>query len=266
MSSEHVEVLWAMLRKCVHERPARKSAETEANALHAAIAALSAPKPEGEWVLVPRVPTPEMLSAAGRLQACECGFIGDMSPMDGEEYAAMLAAAPQPPAEAQPVAPMTGDLLPCPFCGAPAERIDFGPGDAENEGGSCIACTRCQSSGPVEFGRKENFVANWNSRTPPPSAPVGVEGVEAALQKWLDWCNEHSEEPEAKSGARIAIEALAQQPAAVDEAMVERAARAWCAGTDTPFDQLPDTGKARCLEDMRVVLTAALAAQQGGEK
>ena len=47
-----------------------------------------------------------------------------------------------------------------------------------------------------------------------PSAPVGVEGVEAALQKWLDWCNEHNEEPEARSGARIAIEALAQQPAA----------------------------------------------------
>src|SRR5690606_1524572 len=40
---EHVEVLWAMLRKCVHERPARNSAEPEANALHAAIAALSAP-------------------------------------------------------------------------------------------------------------------------------------------------------------------------------------------------------------------------------
>ncbi|HRP74548.1 MAG TPA: Lar family restriction alleviation protein [Rhodocyclaceae bacterium] len=67
------------------------------------------------------------------------------------------------------------DLLPCPFCNAPAERIDFGPGDAENEGGSCISCTQCQSSGPVEFGYKENFVSNWNRRTAPPSAPVGVE-------------------------------------------------------------------------------------------
>ena len=43
------------------------------------------------------------------------------------------------------------------------------------------------------------------------SAPVGVEDVEAALQKWLDWCNEHNEEPEARAGARIAVEALAQQ-------------------------------------------------------
>ena len=38
-----------------------------------------------------------------------------------------------------------------------------------------------------------------------------MEGVEAALQKWLDWCNKYDEEPEARSGARIAIEALAKQ-------------------------------------------------------
>ena len=56
------------------------------------------------------------------------------------------------------------ELLPCPFCGGDPERIDFGPGDAENEGGSCIACKRCQSSGPVEFGYKENFISNWNRR------------------------------------------------------------------------------------------------------
>ncbi|MDG9986840.1 hypothetical protein ACL5HQ_20145 [Stenotrophomonas maltophilia] len=55
-------------------------------------------------------------------------------------------------------------LLPCPFCGAPAERIDFGIGSGENEGGSCIACTVCQHSGPIEFGFKENFVSNWNRR------------------------------------------------------------------------------------------------------
>ncbi|KRG39121.1 hypothetical protein ARC78_14985 [Stenotrophomonas pictorum JCM 9942] len=56
------------------------------------------------------------------------------------------------------------ELLACPFCGGEAERIDFGPGDSENEGGSCIACTRCQSSGPVEFGFKEGFVSKWNRR------------------------------------------------------------------------------------------------------
>ncbi|WP_340571708.1 hypothetical protein [Stenotrophomonas sp. G106K1] len=55
-------------------------------------------------------------------------------------------------------------LLPCPFCGERAERIDFGPGSGDNEGGSCVACTVCQHSGPVEFGYKENFISNWNRR------------------------------------------------------------------------------------------------------
>ncbi|WP_242883593.1 hypothetical protein [Stenotrophomonas maltophilia] len=69
-------------------------------------------------------------------------------------------------------------LLPCPFCGAPAERIDFGIGSGENEGGSCIACTVCQHSGPIEFGFKENFVSNWNRRalSAQPS-PGGQHGV-----------------------------------------------------------------------------------------
>lgn len=85
------------------------------------------------------------------------------------------------------------------------------------------------------------------------SAPVGVEGVEAALQKWLDWCNEHNEEPEARSGARIAIEALAQQPAAVDEAMVERALAAYL--------RRQEDGES-LYGCVTAALTAALAGQQ----
>jgi len=54
------------------------------------------------------------------------------------------------------------DLLPCPFCGAVAEQLDFD--DGENIGGSCISCTRCGASGHVEFGFKENFVSQWNTR------------------------------------------------------------------------------------------------------
>lgn len=53
-------------------------------------------------------------------------------------------------------------LKPCPFCGEPAERVDIEQG--ENAGGSCIVCTRCQASGNVEFGYKENFISNWNRR------------------------------------------------------------------------------------------------------
>ncbi len=54
-------------------------------------------------------------------------------------------------------------LLPCPFCGGKADRIDIE--DGENAGGSCIFCTACQASGNIEFGRKENFVNNWNRRS-----------------------------------------------------------------------------------------------------
>ncbi|MGY6085147.1 hypothetical protein ACWWU7_03470 [Stenotrophomonas sp. SM006] len=68
------------------------------------------------------------------------------------------------------------ELLPCPFCGAPAERIDFGIGSAENEGGSCIACTVCQHSGPIEFGFKENFVSNWNRRALSAQPSPGGQG------------------------------------------------------------------------------------------
>lgn len=68
-------------------------------------------------------------------------------------------------------------LLPCPFCGSPARRIDFGVGSGENEGGSCIECTGCQSSGPVEFGYKENFISNWNRRalSAQPSQPSSLD-------------------------------------------------------------------------------------------
>lgn len=86
------------------------------------------------------------------------------------------------------------ELLPCPFCGGDAERIDFGPGDTENDGGSCIACKRCQASGPVEFGFKENFIANWNRRTALRAAPEGyvlvpVEPTEEMLAACEhQWC------------------------------------------------------------------------------
>lgn len=54
------------------------------------------------------------------------------------------------------------ELLPCPFCGGSAEVVNIE--DGENAGGSCVSCTRCLASGNLEFGRKENFRANWNRR------------------------------------------------------------------------------------------------------
>lgn len=74
-------------------------------------------------------------------------------------------------------------LLPCPFCGGRAERIDIEAG--ENAGGSCVCCTVCEASGSVEFGRKENFVANWNRRANPSGfALVPAKMTAAMINAW----------------------------------------------------------------------------------
>ena len=84
--------------------------------------------------------------------------------------------------------------------------------------------------------------------------PAGVEGVEAVLQNWLDWCNEHNEEPEARSGARIAIEALTPHPAAVD---------GWVLVIKPDRDG--ETG-VWAVNDDNSIWVSALAGRQGGEK
>lgn len=130
----------------------------------------------GEWVLVPREPTKEMLAATS-WPGCAAS-----------DYAHMLAAAPQPP-----------------------------------------------------------------------SAPVGVELFALRVQEWLH--REHDilcpvqeieQAMRTPCSCPFTERTLAQQPAAVDEAMVERAWVAFC----------EDTGPARAA--MRAALTAALAAQQQG--
>ena len=72
------------------------------------------------------------------------------------------------------------ELLPCPFCGGPAEVVDIDEG--ENAGGSCVCCTTCLASGNVEFGFKENFVSIWNRRVqaPAPATDAVAQMVEAA--------------------------------------------------------------------------------------
>ena len=88
-------------------------------------------------------------------------------------------------------------LAPCPFCGSEAEIIYIQHGD--NAGGSCVCCTRCSASSNVEFGRKENFVSNWNRRVPAPAVPDDVaiaalrlsaivEGITGAMRHgtWRD--------------------------------------------------------------------------------
>lgn len=80
----------------------------------------------------------------------------------------------------------------CPFCGGEAERFTIGDDEPSNAGGDVITCTKCGASSHVEFGRKENLVSRWNTRTQPaPSGEVGelvrqafYAGCEAGIKNY----------------------------------------------------------------------------------
>lgn len=66
-------------------------------------------------------------------------------------------------------------LLPCPFCGGEAERVDNGPtahqaqiarswGDDVYDGGSFIRCTACDAATTIHYERRENLTSDWNRR------------------------------------------------------------------------------------------------------
>lgn len=141
-----------------------------------------------------------------------------------------------------PAVSATAALAPCPFCGAPAEIIEIE--DGENEGGSCVSCTRCQASSNVEFGRKENFVSNWNAR------------VGASKAAWM--VIEHFERVDApqrdKDVIAKAIAALTSRAPAstTPEAGTEKVA-AQVEGESSREDQIPTTpatvGGERCHAD-----------------
>lgn len=55
------------------------------------------------------------------------------------------------------------ELLPCPFCGGEAKRLELE--DGVNFGGSVIACCKCDACTRVYFGEKEGLVQSWNTRS-----------------------------------------------------------------------------------------------------
>ncbi len=76
---------------------------------------------------------------------------------------------------------VTQELKPCPFCGGEAQRFTLTEEDEPmNAGGDVITCLKCQASSHVEFGRKENLVSCWNTRTTSLAAQDGL--VEAICQ------------------------------------------------------------------------------------
>lgn len=74
-------------------------------------------------------------------------------------------------------------LLPCPFCGGEAQCFTLTEEDEPmNAGGDVITCLRCQASSHVEFGRKENLVECWNTRTTSLAAQDGlVEALKSVM-------------------------------------------------------------------------------------
>lgn len=111
----------------------------------------------------------------------------------------------------------------CLGCGVLLGHLDRDPNGDEN-----ATCARCRAEENHDFDADPNvtFDRAGNMKTSPSPAEqasgefVEVASVEAALQKWLDWCGQHNEEPEARSGARIAIAALSQRP--VEAYLIER--------------------------------------------
>ena len=222
---EHVEVLERLRGVLEHGKMGDKCL-IATDLVTAAIAALSAPK-SGDWVLVPRVPTPEMVQASNDIS---CRAEGE------EHWAAMLAAAPQPPAEEQPVEPCDGSAFDLSMREYEAAAVKHG---------------RCGDNALAVAAAAEKVYALHNARTPPPSAPVGVEALLREYRPSMDTEVLHA-------WAKDVVAALAQQPAAVDEPMVEAVRHR--VGCHDGLDITPAQVRS-VLKHWRI---ESLAAQQGG--
>lgn len=60
-------------------------------------------------------------------------------------------------------------ILPCPFCGAEAEKITLNeehevPKSSSWYNGDVIQCTKCFCSSRIFFGEKEGIIEAWNQR------------------------------------------------------------------------------------------------------
>ena len=98
------------------------------------------------------------------------------------------------------------ELRPCPFCGGEAQRFTI-EDEPTNAGGDCIGCLKCGASSHVEFGRKENLVSSWNTRTP--EAADRIARLEEALRAIAFECHE-TIPPDGKEAAFGALSTIAK--------------------------------------------------------
>ena len=101
------------------------------------------------------------------------------------------------------------DLLPCPFCGAKAYVVGYGP--------YRINCKACDASlGPIFCAERNQAIAAWNVRSHPSGYRlVPVEPTEAMLSagaaRARDFMSEHGPYPRTKSVYRAMIQAAPKE-------------------------------------------------------
>lgn len=157
------------------------------------------------------------------------------------------------------------DLLPCPFCGGTAERIEIEePGD--NFGGTCIGCQRCGACGPVHFDRKENLVSSWNDRPPLPSRAARDVLAERARQiEEEGWTPEHDDQRDKGEMARAAACYALLSSGWRREAVLEVWPHQWGAHWLKPTTPRRDLVKAGALILAEIERLDRATAKRGGE-
>ena len=174
-----------------HRRMLDKSAWMPADEMRAAIEAALATAPQGEWVMVPREPTREMVASA----VLECGDIGagscgERSAVDGSDMRAvwdtMIAAAPPCPPES--TQPSTEPTTECTTCGATVVRVT-GVYDYPPPGDELVRAARAAlAAWPDLYAAMDDAIpSRWLKRA--------MDDAIDALRRALD-------APEAKGGGR----------------------------------------------------------------
>ena len=183
-----------------HRRMLDKSAWMPADEMRAAIEAALATAPQGEWVMVPREPTREMVASA----VLECGDIGagscgERSAVDGSDMRAvwdtMIAAAPPCPPES--TQPSTEPTTECTTCGATVVRVT-GVYDYPPPGDELVRAAR------AALAALEDILNGWKyiRRSHGDLYGVGWDRAESKAATSIDALRRALDAPEAKGGGR----------------------------------------------------------------
>ena len=204
-----------------------------------------------DWVLVPRKPTPDMLT-----EAAKHDYYAEKDPTWRSLWCHMLAAAPTPPSEAQVGSVSDEYVL------AVAEKLQELHWEIDPDGD--------------ETGIKDLRTALIYAQPQPASAPVGVKGlsdVPMTAERAAYFLRRFKRDekmlgPHEQQALDFAIAALAQQPADVDEAYKRDAKRYRFLRDRNGYNgvEVYIDGEARPPGHLDAQVDAALAQSQGGKR